>query len=397
MQKYPTDHNSCPTHRQNGWSKSLSTTATRSIAAVSAVAAIFLFGPSVHPAAAQFVCVDSANSTQGATATGGISFACGQNANAGGIAAGNTAVGSDANASGNAGLNTAIGRLSDASGDRSMNFANGYGSHADGSDSRNLVMGAFATATGDGSANIAYGSNAIARGDNSQNAAFGLNANAQGDGTSNLAIGAQSVAASNSIAFGTAANATFANSAAFGNGATTTRANQQAFGTTANTYTMAGITSAASKTAQAGPTQLVTSDTSGNLATTTLAGLGLASSADVAGISSQLGNVNSQIGTINSQLSTMNSRLNAIDNRLNEQMQEYRGGIALALASSRLAFDTRPGKFSVSAGYGNFKGTSGMAVGVGYALSADMRVNAAFTAAERGDIGASIGGSWTLN
>ena len=40
------------------------------------------------------------------------------------------------------------------------------------------------------------------------------------------------------------------------------------FGTATNTYTAPGITSAASKAAQSGTTQFVTSDNSGNLATT---------------------------------------------------------------------------------------------------------------------------------
>jgi hypothetical protein len=56
------------------------------------------------------------------------------------------------------------------------------------------------------------------------------------------------------------------NAAAFGNGATVTRANQQAFGTAANTYTMAGITSTASRAAQSGPLEVVTTDANGNLA-----------------------------------------------------------------------------------------------------------------------------------
>ena len=56
------------------------------------------------------------------------------------------------------------------------------------------------------------------------------------------------------------------NSTAIGYGATTTRDNQMAFGTASNTYTTPGITSAASKAAQTGPTQVVTSDAGGNLA-----------------------------------------------------------------------------------------------------------------------------------
>ena len=45
---------------------------------------------------------------------------------------------------------------------------------------------------------------------------------------------------------------------AFGNGATTTRDNQQMLGTASNTYTAPGITSAASRAAQTGTTQIVT-------------------------------------------------------------------------------------------------------------------------------------------
>ena len=44
-----------------------------------------------------------------------------------------------------------------------------------------------------------------------------------------------------------------------------------AFGTATNTYTAGGITSAASLAAQTGPTQFVTSDANGNLATTDIA------------------------------------------------------------------------------------------------------------------------------
>ena len=108
-------------------------------------------------------------------------------------------------------------------------------------------------------------------------------------GANGIAIGNNvSVAGANAVAIGTGASANFANSAAIGNGATATRANQQVFGTAANTYTMPGITSAASRAAQTGPTQIVTSDAGGNLATTTLAGLGLASTGDINAINSQL-------------------------------------------------------------------------------------------------------------
>jgi hypothetical protein len=91
-----------------------------------------------------------------------------------------------------------------------------------------------------------------------------------GAGASNggAAYGDNSVATgSNSTAAGPNSTATHDNSAAFGNGATATRDNQQVFGTVSNTYTTPGITSGASRAAQSGPLEVVTSDRDGNLAT----------------------------------------------------------------------------------------------------------------------------------
>lgn len=140
---------------------------------------------------------------------------------------------------------------------------------------------------------------------------------------------------------------------------------------------MAGITSSASKAAQSGPTQLVTADSAGYLATTTLANLGLASTGDIASINSQLASMQTQIS---------------------DNQREARSGTALAFASSRLQFDGRPGKVSLSAAFGHFKGESGIATGIGFALNDRLRFNAAFTGAPSiGDYGASMGMSLTLN
>jgi autotransporter adhesin len=188
--------------------------------------------------------------------------------------------------------------------------------------------------------------------------------------------GAQ-VAGADAIAIGTGASAGFSNSAAYGNGATATRANQQVFGTASNTYTMAGIGSAASKAAQSGSTELVTSDGAGNLATTSLASLGLASGADISAINSQLASLQTQI---------------------DDNQREARAGTALALASSNLHFDSRPGKLSVAAAYGNFQGESGLAAGLGYALSEQFRVNASFSGSPGANAyGVATGFSMTLN
>src|SRR6267378_592831 len=288
------------------------------------------------PVKAQFVCAGNNETT--ANGDGAIAlvspgnFACGTNANAvGGGGATNTAIGNNSVAHGFASANTASGFAADASGQLSCNTATGF----------------FADAHGDASANTASGFAANASGAGSQNIAMGFNADAHGDGTNNVAIGTFATATgANSSALGNGAQATFDNSTAIGNGATATRANQQMFGTASNTYTMAGIATAAS-----------------------LADLGLASQSDIS----------------------------ALNGRINDVNREARGGIALALAASGLQFDTRPGKVSLSGGYGNFKGQSGFAVGLGYAVSESMRFNAAFTAAQQGDIGARVGASWTLN
>src|SRR6267378_3471920 len=336
------------------------------------------------PVKAQFVCAGNNETT--ANGDGAIAlvspgnFACGTNANAvGGGGATNTAIGNNsvahgfasantasgfaadasgqlsfntatgagADAHGDSSANTATGEHADAHGDNSRNTANGQKANASGADSGNTATGFFADAHGDASANTASGFAANASGAGSQNIAMGFNADAHGDGTNNVAIGTFATATgANSSALGNGAQATFDNSTAIGNGATATRANQQMFGTASNTYTMAGIATAAS-----------------------LADLGLASQSDIS----------------------------ALNGRINDVNREARGGIALALAASGLQFDTRPGKVSLSGGYGNFKGQSGFAVGLGYAVSESMRFNAAFTAAQQGDIGARVGASWTLN
>jgi trimeric autotransporter adhesin len=175
---------------------------------------------------------------------------------------------------------------------------------------------------------------------------------------------------------------------------------------------MAGITSQASKDAQVGgATSLVTSDSAGNLAARTFDELGLASAAKVGGLSGQVDSINGQLGTINGQLGTINGRLGVIDGRLaavdgrldalnsriDDVNREARGGVALALAASGLQFDTRPGKLSVSGGFGNFKGQNALAAGVGYAVSQELRFNAAVSAVQQGDVGVRAGASWTLN
>jgi hypothetical protein len=139
----------------------------------------------------------------------------------------------------------------------------------------------------------------------------------------------------NSAAIGTGANATFMNSTAIGTGATTTRTNQQSFGTAANTYTLAGITSGTSKAAQSGPTQLVTSDANGNLATTPLAAL--VTTTDLSGISRQLADLSGQI-------------------------QVVKRGIAAATATAYAPTPTGPGRTTFAVNGSLFDTTGGVGV-----------------------------------
>ena len=112
--------------------------------------------------------------------------------------------------------------------------------------------------------------------------AIGTGAFAAGDGDVAVGQGAR-VEADNGSSFGTGATvlAGHTGSTAVGAGATTTRADQVMLGTASDTYTMAGITSGASKAAQGAPTHLVTSNASGDLAAYSYSELGLATQKDV--------------------------------------------------------------------------------------------------------------------
>jgi hypothetical protein len=176
----------------------------------------------------------------GATANGASSAAAGTNATASGLAS--TALGQFAVASES--QTTAVGAFAEASGSQTT----AVGASAEASGTRATALGSFAEATG------------------LQSTAIGQNAQASG---------------TNSTALGTSANAGFANSVAIGVGVSTTRDDQFMFGDATNTYTAPGITSAASTSAQSGPVQVVTTDSSGNLAAADLGALGIGSAAQV--------------------------------------------------------------------------------------------------------------------
>jgi len=200
----------------------------------------------------------STNSAVGNGAMAGIGDASSDNAAFGGGT--QSGVGTDSD------FNSAFGPASGA----------GIGDDAD----RNTAVGSNTTAgLGNGSdSNTAVGDSARAGigDDANDNVAIGESADAGvGDGKSgNLALGpdasangALSDGFDDATAVGSSAAADFDRSAAFGADAVATRANQMVYGTDTETHTMPGITSAASRSAQSGPLELVTSDAMGNLAT----------------------------------------------------------------------------------------------------------------------------------
>lgn len=238
---------------------------------------------------AQFTALNTITGTaDGAVATNTTDVAVGTNASATGGES--TAVGNNANAGGS--NSTAIGRFSSATGFSST----ALGSLAVASGPSSTALGSFSAATGTGSTAIGRGSLST--------------------GTDSTAIGRLS-------------NAAHDNSTAIGYSATTTRANQIMFGTASNTYTAPGITSAASRAAQSGPVEVVTSDADGNLATASASQLGLA--------------------TVT-------------------QMDRNTEGVAMAMALTRiptvLPVDKR---YAVSTTYGSFGGEN--AVGIGGAMT----------------------------
>ena len=274
----------------------------------------------------------------------------------------NTASGSDAGQTVQGNANTATGFSAGqfVTGDSNVAIGNGAGSGTFGN--RLLISNTVAignTAVASANDGVAIGNQAQATGAN----AVALGSGAQATGTGSIAIGQGAVAAG-SIAVGTNAQAdnggtaigdntvaTQANSAAFGEGATASRANQQAFGTAANTYTMAGIASAASRSAQGAPTHFVMSNAGGDLAAFTPAELGLATAGD---------------------LNVINARLGEIDSVASKALT----GVAMAFAMAGVPNLMPHEKFALAVNYGTFQGRHGVAFNTALKLHDNVQLTA---------------------
>ena len=104
------------------------------------------------------------------------------------------------------------------------------------------------------------------------------------------------------------------------------------------------------------------------------------------------------VSQLSSTAAGFQTQVNSLQSQINSNQTEARAGIALALAAGALQYDQRPGKLSVAAAFGNFRGQNALASGLGYALTDRWRVNASFTATPQvSDYGFTVGSSWTLN
>ena len=158
-----------------------------------------------------------------------------------------------------------------------------------------------------------------------------------------------SATGSNATAVGYGSSATYNNSISIGNSVATTRVNQVAIGQTNNTYTLAGVTSKASAAAQVGPTQVVTTDAYGNLAS-----------------------ANVDMGQMSNDISNLKKTTSDI-------RKEARGGIAAAMAMAATPTPSAPGKTAWATNVATFSGRVAGSLSIAHRVDVDypLIVNAA--------------------
>lgn len=154
--------------------------------------------------------------------------------------------------------------------------------------------------------------------------------------------------AENTLALGAAANtAGYAGSTALGAGAVNTAANQMMLGAAANTYAAPGINSAASLAAQQGATKFVSSDAAGRLATTAYG------PNDIARLDASVNNVANGLNTLGNAVAIGFANIN--QNMQSLERRAYQG-VAVSGAMPTLHMPSAPGKTSVSARTGVYRG-----------------------------------------
>jgi autotransporter adhesin len=172
-------------------------------------------------------------------------------------------------------------------------------------------------------------------------------ASAGGDDALAVGYGARAEG-TRSIAIGTQARAGGHESVAIGAGAVASRPGQVAIGTAGSTYTLPGLASAASRAAQSGPTQVVTTDAAGNLA------------------------------AIPIDLGALDQRIDGVAAFARDSRREARQGIAAAMAMTGAPLPSRPGKTSWAGNTATYKGqwAAGFAVAHRLDVAIPIAINA---------------------
>jgi autotransporter adhesin len=238
----------------------------------------------------------------------------------------------------------------------------------------NIALGHFAGRNIAASDTVAIGTRATASG--TGGIAVGANAFAAGPGDTAIGEGA-TVQADNSSAFGAGATvlASHTNSTAIGAGATTTRANQVMVGTASTTYTMPGLTSSASRSAQGSPTNIVTSNAAGDLAAYTPSELGLATQTQVASLQSDVAGLQSDVAGLQADI-----------NRLGRRDQQLTEGIATVASMAQPILD--PGQtFGMTAAWGGFDDANAVGVSAAGVLGRNLLHPGSGTLALFGGVG----------
>ena len=200
-----------------------------------------------------------------------------------------------------------------------------------------------------------------------------------------IASGADTVAAGHgavaegarATALGHRARASAAGSTAIGVGAAATRTGQVAIGTAATTYTLPGLGSAASRAAQSGPTQVVTTDASGNLAAIPI---------DIAAL-------DRRIDAVGSGVAALGTRVGNVERELRDTRREARQGVAAAMAMTAAPMPSRPGRTSWAGNTATFRGewAAGFSMAHRFDLPVPVAINAGVSLAGNGFGGARLG------
>ena len=341
---------------------------------------------------------DSVDTIAGANASGIYALACGDSAVANGIAAtalgtlseadsdGTTAIGADTHA-------TAIAATAVGGGARAEDsLATAIGAGAEAAEYGSLASGSLATASGSVSAAIGYDAQAdetqssalggYARATATGSTAVGSATWATGEGSTTVGL-LSSASGENSTALGRGANATNDNSTAIGAGATTTADNQVTIGTASNTLTVSGVTSQASRNAQSGAIEYLTSDAAGNIATD---GGALNAGLDA------LAQFGSDFATFQNELNSLQDQIDRLATRNQDQIDENTDGVALAMAMAGSGWLMPDEKFAMTANWGYYGGSNGVA----FSGAARLSRNASFNAGvgfgtKKGEVGARAG------